>query len=306
MRGLATRQVVPLELRAFRVGLDRPRNATAPAAPPVTDGVVLRRALFGQLAEAERVVQVSAPAGSGKTTLVRSWIAEAGLTQRAAWVPGDSQERDPRLFWISVADTLRGTAAGSALVRPLTAAPDLDGWAVVERLLKDLVPLEDPIWLVIDDVHELGSGEARRQLELLVMRAPQELRFVLATRHDLRLGLHRLRLEGELTEIREPDLRFTADEARKLVSAAGLELTEPMLAVLHERTEGWAAGLRLAALSLAGHPDPGRFAEEFSGSERTVAEYLMAEVLERQSEEVRRLLLRTSVCLLYTSDAADE
>jgi hypothetical protein len=137
------------------------------------------------------------------------------------------------------------------------------------------------------------------------MRAPQELRFVLATRHDLRLGLHRLRLEGELTEIREPDLRFTVDEARKLVSAAGVELPEPALALLHGRTEGWAAGLRLAALSLAGHPDPGRFAEEFSGSERTVAEYLLAEVLERQSDAVRQLLLRTSILERVSGPLAD-
>ena len=158
---------------------------------------------------------------------------------------------------------------------------------------------------MIDDAHELGSGEAQRQLELLIMRAPEELRFVLATRHDLRLGLHRLRLEGELAEVREPDLRFTVDEARELVSAAGVELTEPTLALLHERTEGWAAGLRLAALSLAGHPDPGRFAEEFSGSERTVAEYLLAEVLERQSDAVRRLLLRTSILDRVSGPLAD-
>jgi LuxR family transcriptional regulator, maltose regulon positive regulatory protein len=181
-------------------------------------------------------------------------------------------------------------------VGELTAAPDLDGWTIVERLLKDLAPLEDRIWLVIDDVHELGPAEARSQLELLTMRAPPELRFALATRHDLRLGLHRLRLEGELTEIRAADLRFTDTEARELLEAAGVKLAEPTLATLYERTEGWAAGLRLAALSLAGHPDPERFAAEFSGSERTVAEYLLAEVLERQSEEVRLLqLLRTSV-----------
>ena len=169
-------------------------------------------------------------------------------------------------------------------MRELTAAPDLDGWAIVERLLKDLAPLDDRLWLVIDDVHELGSDQARRQLELLVMRAPPELRFVLATRHDLRLGLHRLRLEGELTEIRADDLRFTLAEARELFAAAGVELADPALALLYERTEGWAAGLRLAALSLAGHPDPERFAAEFSGSERTVAEYLLAEVLDRQTE----------------------
>ena len=305
MRGLATRQVVPLELKAFRVGLDLPRNATAPAAPPVTNGVVLRRALFGQLAGAERVVQISAPAGSGKTTLVRSWIAEAGLTQRAAWVPGDGQERDPRLFWISVADTLRGTAAGSALVRPLTAAPDLDGWAVVERLLKDLAPLDDRLWLMIDDAHVLDAAEVLPQLELLLLRAPPELRFVFATRHDLRLGLHRLRLEGELTEIRAADLRFSLAEARALFDATGVELPADALARLHGRTEGWAAGLRLAALSLAGHPDPQRFAAEFSGTDRTVAEFLLAEVLDRQSEEVRRLLLRTSLLERVSGPLAD-
>ena len=248
---------------------------------------------------------VSAPPGSGKTVLLRSWMTEAGLAESVAWVSAGGDERDPQRFWLSVLGALRQTTAGSALVRELTAAPDLDGWALAERLLKDLAPLQDRIWLVIDDLHELGPGEARHQLELLVMRAPEQLRFVLATRYDLRLGLHRLRLEGELTEIREPDLRFTAGEAHKLVSAAGVELTEPTLALLHERTEGWAAGLRLAALSLAGHPDPGRFAEEFSGSERTVAEYLLAEVLERQSDAVRRLLLRTSILERVSGPLAD-
>jgi len=257
------------------------------------------------LGAGQRVTMVSAPPGSGKTILLRSWITEAGLADSVAWVSVGGDERDPQRFWLSVLGALRHTAAGSALVWELTAAPDLDGWAIAERLLKDLVPLEDRIWLVIDDVHELGSGEARRQLELLVMRAPQELRFVLATRHDLRLGLHRLRLEGELTEIREPDLRFTSEEARQLVSAAGVELPEAALALLHGRTEGWAAGLRLAALSLTGHPDPGRFAEEFSGSERTVAEYLVAEVLDRQSGAARRLLLRTSVLELVSGPLAD-
>ena len=199
---------------------------------------------------------------------------------------------------------MRRTAPGSGLVQALTAAPDLGGWAITERLLADLAPLADRLWLVVDDVHELGP-EARRQLELLIMRAPNELRFVLATRHDVRLGLHRLRLEGELAEIRAPDLRFTVAEARELFDAAGLELPELVVGTLHERTEGWVAGLRLAALSLAGHPDPARFAAEFSGSERTVAEYLLAEVLERQREPVRLLLLRTSVLEQVNGELAD-
>jgi LuxR family transcriptional regulator, maltose regulon positive regulatory protein len=280
-------------------------GSSVAASRPGAVGIVSRPRLSDCLGSARRVTVVSAPPGSGKTVLLRSWIAEAGLAESVAWVSVGGDERDPLRFWLLVLGALRQTAAGSVLVRELTAAPDLDGWAIAERLLKDLVPLQDQIRLVIDDLHELGSGEARRQLELLVMRAPPELRFVLATRHDLRLGLHRLRLEGELTEIREPDLRFTVGEARKLVSAAGVELPEPTLALLHERTEGWAAGLRLAALSLAGHPDPGRFAEEFSGSERTVAEYLLAEVLDRQSDAARRLLLRTSILELVSGPLAD-
>ena len=163
---------------------------------------------------------MSAPAGSGKTVLLRSWIGEAALAERAAWVPVARGERDPQRFWLSVLGALRQTAPGSGLVRELTAAPDLDGWAIVERLLKDLAALEDRLWLVVDDVHELGSAEALRQLELLLMRAPPELRFVLATRHDVRLGLHRLRLQGELTEIRADDLRFTLGEARALFQGA--------------------------------------------------------------------------------------
>jgi LuxR family transcriptional regulator, maltose regulon positive regulatory protein len=267
--------------------------------------VVLRCALFGRLAGAERAVQMSAPAGSGKTVLMRSWIAEAGLARHTGWVPVDREVRHSRRFWIAVADALRATAAGSALVRPLTPAPDLDGWAVVERLLKDLAPLQGRLWLLIDDAHLLDPREVLPQLELFLLRAPQNLRFVLATRHDLRLGLHRLRLEGELTEIRAADLRFSLAEARALFAAAELDLPTDALARLHGRTEGWAAGLRLAALSLAGHPDPQRFAAEFSGTERTVAEYLVAEVLDRQSEEVRRLLLRTSVLDQVSGPLAD-
>jgi LuxR family transcriptional regulator, maltose regulon positive regulatory protein len=281
-----------------------PGAVDAPAAPAVRDRVVSRPGLFRLLTQAQRVVQVSAPAGSGKTVLLQSWIAGSSLAERAAWVPV-ARGCDSQRLWISVADALRYTAPGSALVRALTAAPDLDGWTVVERLLDDLASLEDRVWLVIDDLHELSSPEAQRQLELLIMRAPPALRFVLVTRHDLRLGLHRLRLSGELTEIRAADLRFSRAEARALLDAAGVPMSDSALGVLYDRTEGWVAGLRLAALSLAGHPDPERFAAEFAGSERTVAEYLLAGVLERQPEDARRLLLRTSILDRVNGELAD-
>src|SRR6202011_1953966 len=175
---------------------------------------------------------------------------------------------------------------GSRLVRHVTAAPDLDGGAVVERLLEDLALVEERVWLVIDDLHELRSDQALRQLELLLMRSPPGLRYVLATRHDVRLGLHRLRLEGELIEIGAADLRFTPAQSRALFEAVGGDLSDSALAVLVERAEGGAAGLRLAALSLAARPDPERLAAEFPGSERTVAESLLVQVLDRQPEDV--------------------
>jgi LuxR family transcriptional regulator, maltose regulon positive regulatory protein len=274
-------------------------------ARPGAGGVVSRPGLFERLGASARVTVVSAPPGSGKSVLLRSWISQVGLKNSTGWVSVGRDNCDPQRFWLSVLGALRQTFAGSRLVRELTAAPDLDGWAVVERLLNDLAPLQDRLWLVLDDVHELGSAEARQQLELLLMRCPPGLRCVLATRHDLRLGLHRLRLEGELTEIRAVHLRFSLAEARELFATAGVELPEAALRMLHERTEGWAAGLRLAALSLAKHPDPVRFAAEFSGSERTVADYLLAEVLEQQSREVRRLLLRTSVLERVSGPIAD-
>ena len=220
----------------------------------------MRRALLERLGTA-RVTLISAPAGSGKTALLRSWMAGAGPAVNAALVAVQDEDRDPRQFWTSVVDALRGTAAGSGLVRQLAAAPDLDGWAVVERLLADLGPLAEPLWLVIDDAHKLDSQEALRQLELLVMRSPRELRFVLAARGDVRLGLRRLRREGELSEIGAADLRFSPGEARALLAVAEVPPPRPALELLHQRT---------------------------------VAEYLLAEVLDCQPEEVR-LLLRTSV-----------
>ena len=267
--------------------------------------LVPRPGLFELLGAAERVVHVSAPAGSGKTFLLRSWIAAAGLSERTAWVSVGRGEHDPQVFWLSVLDSLRQTGAGSERVRELTAAPHLDGANVVGRLLEDLGSLREPLWLVIDDLHELQAEEAVRQVEVLLGSAPAALRFVLVTRRDLRLGLHRLRVEGELTEIRGEDLRFTLEESRALLEAAGVRLSDGALESVVVRTEGWAAGLRLVALSLARHPDPERYAVSFSGRERAVADYLLAEVLERQSAEVRQLLLRTSLLERVSGPLAD-
>jgi LuxR family maltose regulon positive regulatory protein len=267
--------------------------------------LIPRPGLFELLDAAERVVHVSAPAGSGKTFLLRSWIAAESLGDRVAWVSVARQEHDPQAFWPSVLDSLRRTRLGSERVRELTASPDLDGATVVRRLLDDVGSLDERLWLVLDDLHELQVDEAVDQVGVLLGSAPPQLRVVLVTRRDLRLGLHRLRVEGELTEIRGEDLRFRLDESRALMDVAGVRLSDGALESLVETTEGWAAGLRLAALSLARDPDPERLAARFSGRERAVADYLLAEVLERQPDEVTRLLLRTSILERVSGPLAD-
>src|SRR5262249_35583854 len=146
------------------------------AAGAGAGGVVSRPRLVGRLGVGARVSVVSAPAGSGKTGLVRSWISQPGLAGRGGGGAAGGGGRGPQRFWLSVLAALRQTGPGSVLVRELTAAPDLDGWVITERLLTDLAPLAEALWLVVDDVHELG-GDALAQLELLILRAPPGLRF---------------------------------------------------------------------------------------------------------------------------------
>jgi LuxR family transcriptional regulator, maltose regulon positive regulatory protein len=267
-------------------------------------GLVRRDGLFERLSAAGPggVILVCAPAGSGKTVLVRSWITAAALQDRVAWATVERGERDAQRFCLSVIDALAGAAE---VVQRVDPAPGFRAEVVVEQVLSDLSFLEDSTVLVIDDLHELDSAEAQGWLELFLARLPATLQVVLATREDPRLGLHRLRLAGQLAEIRAPDLRFSLDETKELLREAGIALSDGGVALLYERTEGWAAGLRLAVISLAGHPDPERFVTEFSGSERTVAGYLLEEVLERQPPDVRELLLRTSVLERVCGPLAD-
>ncbi len=245
---------------------------------------------------------VCAPAGSGKTILLRSWAAATGQT--VAWVTVERGERDAQGFWLHLIDAL-ADASGDEVVERVSPAPSFAGAVVVERLLDQLGRLEEPLALVIDDLHELDSDDALAWLETLLTRPPTQLRALVATREEPNLGLHRLRVAGGLTELRGPELRFSLDETRALLGASGITLSDTGLALLYERTEGWPAGLRLAAISLTAHPDPERFVSEFSGSERTVAGYLLAEVLDRQSPEVRELLLRTSILERVSGPLAD-
>ena len=265
----------------------------ARATPRLIDRGDLLSAL--DRAAARTVTIISAPAGSGKTSLVRAWADAQGERRQLAILQVQRDQQDAQQFWLALLDAVCDASAATGRAAPSAATPEFNAPAMVDRVLAELTGASAGITLVIDDLHELNSQEALAQLTRLLTNLPPGAHALLTTRHDLRLGLHQLRLAGELAEIRAADLRFSERETRLLLAASGIELSESGAALLHQRTEGWAAGLRLAVISLAGHPDPERFVAEFSGSDRTVAEYLIAEMLERQPADVQDLLLRTSL-----------
>jgi LuxR family maltose regulon positive regulatory protein len=275
----------------------------APAAPRLIDRGDLVAAL--DRAAARKVTVISAPAGSGKTSLLRAWVARPGQARRLAVLQVQRGQQDAQQFWLALLDTVRHASAAAGRVGPSAATPDFNAPAMVDRVLSELAAARGGITFVIDDLHELTAPEALAQLARLLTSLPPDVHAILTTRHDLRLGLHQLRLAGDLAEIRAADLRFSERETRELLAASGIALSEAGAALLHQRTEGWAAGLRLAAISLAGHPDPERFVAEFSGSDRTVAEYLLAEMLDRQPPDVQDLLLRTSLLDRVNGELAD-
>jgi LuxR family maltose regulon positive regulatory protein len=256
-------------------------------------------------AAARKVTAISAPAGSGKTSLLRAWAGHPGHLRRLAVLQVQRDQQDAQQFWLALLDAVRQASVTAVRAGPSAATPDFNAPAMVDRVLAELTEARDGVTLVIDDLHELTSPEALAQLTRLLTSLPPTAHAILTTRHDVRLGLHQLRLAGELAEIRAADLRFSERETRELLDASGIILSEAGAALLHQRTEGWAAGLRLAAISLAGHPDPERFVAEFSGSDRTVAEYLLAEMLDRQPPDVQDLLLRTSMLDQVNGELAD-
>jgi LuxR family maltose regulon positive regulatory protein len=267
----------------------------APATPRLIDRADLLAAL--DRASARKVTIISAPAGSGKTSLLRAWADRPDPAHRLVVVRVRRDQHDAQDFWLALLDAVRhdnGATSGGA--EPPAATPEFNAPAMVDRVLSELAGARNDITLVIDDLHELNSPESLAQLTRLLTNLPPGVHAVLTTRRDLRLGLHQLRLAGELAEIRAADLRFTERETRELLAASGVALSEAGATLLHQRAEGWAAGLRLAALSLTGDPDPERFVAEFSGTNHAVAEYLLAEMLDRQPGDVQDLLLRT--CLL--------
>src|SRR5215216_6862924 len=282
------------------IGSPGPELVWTKLVPPAPRPGLVPRAGLQSLLQSSlqaKLCLVGAPAGSGKTTLLAQWQAVAG-GGRVAWVSLEESDNDPTRFWSYLVAALWtvepqvGTVALEALGGPSVELERV----VVPSLVNDLATVSGPLVLVLDDYHLITDPICHQTLGLLLDQLPADVHVVLSTRVDPPLPLARMRARGELTELRAAELHFTDEETAALLNdSMGLHLAAEDVARLAKRTEGWAAGLVLAGLSLRGRPDPSGFIAAFSGDDRHVADYLVAEVLERQPAELRAFLLRTSV-----------
>ncbi|NTU86135.1 MAG: hypothetical protein HGA45_43545, partial [Chloroflexales bacterium] len=248
-----------------------------------------------------RLTLVSAPAGSGKTSLVASWVRQLGADGDApspCWLSLDEGDTTLAGFWayvvaaLQVANPHLGAVLRAAFLDP--QPPPIA--TVLAALINDLAALTRPVLLVLDDYHHVTAPEVHRALALFIERMPPTLRLVIVTREDPPLPLARLRARGQLAEIRAADLGFTVDESTALLNETlGLDLPEAAVATLAARTEGWAAGLRLASIALEQEPDRPGFIAALSASHRFLTDYLMDEVLARLDPALQRFLHRTAI-----------
>ncbi|HZJ09155.1 MAG TPA: hypothetical protein VFD39_05630, partial [Trueperaceae bacterium] len=265
--------------------------------PPTRPDVIARPRLSDRLnAGAHRkLALISAPAGFGKTTLVTTWL-DAG-SRPTAWLSLDAGDNDPTRFLAHLVAALQSIAPNiEALSGALRSAQSPPSDAFLTALLNELATVQGAFALVLDDYHVIESAAVDQVVTYFLDHAPSQLHLVVTTREDPRLPLARLRAGGQLTELRAADLRFnTAEAAAFLAEVMGLDLAADDIALLEARTEGWIAGLQLAAISMQGHADAAGFIASFTGSNRFVLDYLVEEVLQRQPENVQTFLLHTSV-----------
>lgn len=291
LRGSGTVLSVPLETKI---------------QPPETHPEWLERPeLVRQLSDVTaRLILISAPAGFGKTVLVSQWRASAART-RFAWVSLDSGDNNPSQLWWKVISAVR-RACPEFDAEPPPVLMSNQGHTLLPVLIARLAALPAPVVLVLDDYQVIYHHRCHMQVEFLLRDLPRPIQVVLATRATPSLKLARLRAAGEVADIGIRELRFSRAEAAALVSTvAGVELGDADLAALATRTEGWPAGLYLAALSLRGHPSPPTFIDQFTGNNRFIADFLAEEVLNRQPPDVRQFLLRTSVLDRFTAPLCD-
>ena len=275
-----------------------PILATKLYTPPSRLNIVLRPCLIERLTGAMhcKLTLISAPAGFGKTTLVSEWLA--GCQRPAAWLSMDEGDNDPTRFLTYLVAALRTIAAniGEEVLSALQSPQPPFTESILTALLNEITTIPDNFVLVLDDYHVIDSKPVDEDLTFLLEHLPPQMHLVIATREDPSLPLARLRARGQLTELRAADLRFApAEVAEFLNRVMGLNLSDGDVAALESRTEGWIAGLQMAALSMQGHPDASSFIQAFTGSHRFVLDYLLEEVLQRQPVEVQTFLLRTSI-----------
>jgi LuxR family maltose regulon positive regulatory protein len=296
-------------LQPRRAGLDVPIE-TKLHAPGVRKEWVERPELLGSLTSAvARLVLVDAPAGFGKTTLLAQWRSSALESRPFAWLTLDRGDDDPgRLWWYVVCALQRARpelSAGNIMRALRSQAPDIAG-EVLPALVNELAAISAPVVLALDDYHVIKERSCHEQVAFLLSHLPPGVQVALITRVDPPLPLARLRAAGELAEFRAHDLRFRPAEAASLVrTVSAVELSEPDLADLVERTEGWPAGVYLAALSLRGHPSPSAFVHQFTGDNRFIVDFLAEEVLSRQPAGIRQFLARTSILGRFCAPLCD-
>ena len=283
---------------------EAPILAAKITVPHVPDWAVQRPRITKLVAEGTRwcpLTVVTGPPGAGKTMALALWAAAE--TGTVAWVYLDEFDNRPGVFWSYVVAALR--RVGVAVPKALRAVPqDAADDGFLLRLTAALAAQDPPVTLVLDDLHLLTEPEVLKGLEFVLRNVGPGLRLVVASRMDPLLPLHRYRLAGQLTEIRADDLAFSVDEAGALLAQHGGMLTPDSLESLTQRTEGWAAGLRLAAISLGTHPDPGQFVKELIAEDSALIGYLVDEVLDVQPPEIRDVLLSTSILEHVSADAA--
>ncbi|MAS33724.1 MAG: helix-turn-helix transcriptional regulator [Anaerolineaceae bacterium] len=268
--------------------------------PPLNqDRTVLRPRLLAQLnanMQQSKLTLISAPAGFGKTTLVAEWIASSD--NPAGWVSLDEGDSDPLRFLSYFVAALQRVAPsiGERVTAMLQSPQPPPIESILTTLLNEITTLPQRFVLVLDDYHVLDSQEIDTLLTFLIENLPPQLHLVMTTREDPRLPLARMRARGQLNELRAADLRFRPDEATGFLNnAMGLQLAPDEVMVLEQRTEGWIAGLQLAALSMQGREDVHGFIQAFAGDHRYIVDYLVEEVLQRQPPAVRGFLLETSI-----------
>jgi LuxR family maltose regulon positive regulatory protein len=267
-------------------------------APPPQPKLVLRPRLVAKLNDGlhRKLTLMCAPAGFGKTTLASEWIAGCG--RPSAWLSLDERDGDFARFMAYLAAALQTMkeGVGVKLLAALQSSQQVPAESVLTSLVNDINAMRDDFILVLDDYHAIDARSVDDALAFLLEHAPPQMHLVIATREDPNLPLARWRARGQLTELRAADLRFTAAEAAEFLNKTmGLDLAEEDITALENRTEGWIAGLQLAALSLRGRPDTAGFIQAFTGSHRFVLDYLLEEVLRRQPERVRDFLLQTAI-----------